>query len=328
MSYERLYAGETTVVTGKLETAAGVAVTEAQISDVRVIGVDSASGATVNGRDADTNHKGDYASANLTIGTSDGNVELEVQPEDTNLLSPANGGEDHQFTLRFTFDAQDGDGDQVKEFRQRIYCGSFLGLTDFDEVLLLAPELKNSDGEVSDDDRFLVELMIDAVTARLEMECDRVFLKATTENPAVEIFSPGENCGAVDLKRWPVTKADIVSVKEDADGLFPVSLTAVDSTAYGMTTERSLRRKNSFWLEGIESLRVEHNGGMARHTGGVKAHIRHAAATQVATWFKLRDKLGKQAESVHGHNVTTYFKGGLVKEVKDLIPMLRGRMPL
>ncbi len=322
MSYERVYAGETTVFSGKLETAAGAAVTAAQVSDLRLSLVDSCTGSTVNSRDGATNHK-TTPLPNVTLGTSDGIVEWEAQPADTALLDPVNGGEDHQMALTVTFDASDGNGVQVEEFRHRIYGATFLGLTGMEEIDMQIGEDPNR----SDNDRFFLELMIDAVTARLEMVCDRTFLKATAAYPAVQILSPDENCWAVDLKRWPVTKSDIVSVKHDGDGVFGESITAYDSTSYGMSTPRSLRKKSSPWPEGVESLRVEHTGGYSRHTGGVDPHVRHAVAMQIGTWWSIRDKLGIQAESVQGANVTTFFRGGLIKEVQDLIPYLSGRLP-
>lgn len=328
MSYERLYAGETPTVSFKAEYApesegaTPLPVPKSAITEVYFSGADAASGDVVNDRDAETNRVADLEDANLTIGDTNGVIEWKGQPEDTNLLRPIAGGEEHRFELRVVHDGGES------RFVHRIHCTEFLGFASLDEVAVHC-NVKDDDGNIDPDTQLFLELAIDAVTALVQRKTGRIFLKATPENPAVEIFSP-YNQRKVQLRRWPVTKEDILTVAQSSVGDFSldgegnhVTATVVDPSKYGVVAQNWVALRDGCFNNGVGTLEIRHTGGEARHAGGIDADLRWATVRQVGTWWNTKDQLGKTGAGIQGSNVTWFFKGGLIKDLTELIPHLK-----
>lgn len=321
MSYERVYAGETPTFDGVIESAPGVAIPKVDLTAVYLGGVDAATGAIVNGRNVATNIMSTLAASGITIGDTNGAFQWKLSTADTEIVTAGAGGEEHQFELRFITNSTPP---KTLEFRHRIHCAEFLGLTSIEEMALQLEGLADNDGVIPDSRRFFIELMIDAVTARMERECDREFLKPAT--------ATAELCGGYEqrwlaLRRWPVTKAEITSIKEARDGDFDAA-TAIEPTAYQVTPEGLVIHLSRNWADGPQSVQVVHKGGLARYVGAVPADLRYGATRQVATWWQRRNDLGVSGKAVQGANVTLFFQGGLVEELKALIPHYRRRVPV
>lgn len=320
-SYERVYVGESSHFAGVLEYSADTPIPFADIAEVYLAGLDAATSGVVNSLAGTANIRDDLATYGLAIGATNGALTWDIAPANTALVTTGAGAEEHQFELRIVTNSSPA---KALEFRHRIHCTEFVGLTSMSEIALQLHGLKDSEGIVEDERRFLIELMIDAVTARMERECDRIFLKRLAASPHVKVFSPYET-KYVPLSAWPVDS--IVSVKEASDGDFDEA-TALEATDYHATPEGFLRHRSRRWTDGIGSLEVKWAGGLARHVGGVPADLRYGATRQVATWWQRRNDLGVSGKSVQGANVTLFFQGGLVPELKDLIPYYRRKVPV
>lgn len=230
---------------------------------------------------------------NVTIDES-GAVEWSIQPADTSALTRC----EHRAV--FTFTKSDG---EVIIREHRMYISPTVALTSYEDVEVQL-------GDLSEDDRLLIEQIADAITDRSEMYLSKGFYAV---EDAEKVFSSYRAQNSVNVPHVNLTS--VSGVFEDPDGEFG-SNTELDASDYYVDTETgqiTLRYGLTF-EEGPGSIKVVYSAGY-EDIGEIPMDLRQAATQQAAFVFQRRASMGVTSESVNGMNVTRY--------VQDILPQLK-----
>ncbi len=295
MSRARYTAGTTGKFTGTLRDEAGTAIPLSSVSALTVTLTDAASGATVNSRNAQN-----ALNANGVELDSAGTLTWSIAAADTTLLSSTRDVEEHVCVFSWAY------GAKVGKAEHRLRCVARLQLCTFDDVKLILPELPDAEQEH-------IEVLIESVSERAESETSRRFRYATE----TEVFSPARGQSTVQLRRYPV--ASVVSVKEDAGGVFSTALTSDSYDIASMGDRGVLALRGRSFLDGVGVLQVVYAGGLARDPGAVPMDLRSAAMRQVVFWYQRRSAIGLSGESISGASVSIYATQDLLPDVRAVL---------
>ena len=192
---------------------------------------------------------------------------------------------------------------EVIVITHRMYISPTIALTTFEDVQTLL-------GDLSADDRFVVEQLSDALTDRIERYTGRKFSYLAG---AVEVFSPGRKRSELAVGRFPLVS--VASVHESTDGEFDSgALLETDDYFVNTTEGRVELRGGSQFVGGPGSVQVIYTAGY-EDIGFVPMDLRMAATQQVAYSYQRRSSGGITSESVNGMSVTRF--------VEDLLPQLK-----
>jgi uncharacterized phiE125 gp8 family phage protein len=154
--------------------------------------------------------------------------------------------------------------------------------------------LKIPSGVTSDD--ALVELFINAASADLERDCDRLF-KAQT----ITEYQDGKGHNAILLREWPLNS--ITEVRVDAGSDFTDADTLLDADEYRIhDEENALIRVNALWPKGYRNIKIIYNAGFAT----IPADLEHAVLWIVTWYYKIRnaEDIGRSTKSKEGETVS------------------------
>jgi len=140
---------------------------------------------------------------------------------------------------------------------------------------------------------------------------NRIYTKGTY----TEYFSSDGYTRKLNVKAFPIQS--ITGLWIDTNGVW-------DAGTLQPANSYIADRRGGPWIHawytwfpyGIQHIKVTYQGGLFTTTGDVHAPLRMACATQVAFWWRNRDRLGIISEGMQGGSFTRFAKGEFLPEIK------------
>ena len=307
-SQSRYEPGVSSVFTGLLKDHNGTVIPLANISTLTLRLTDAVTGSVINSRsDGGSGGQNIKNTNNVSVAETSGAITWNIQPGDLSVADSDASFSEHIAEITWTYSHTDFSTLQTAKHTHRLHIQNYLMLCTFEDV-------KQMLTSIADAQQPLVENLIEAFSERAERYTNRKFRKKTN---ITEYFSPTFDKWHVRLSRYPVDS--IVSVHEDLLGSYNgTSNIEVDQEDYDLVgNEGILKMRFRQFFNGVKSLRVIYNGGLANDVGGVPMDLRLAATRQVAYWFTRRNQIGVSEISIRRGGSQT------LSEPMELLPDVR-----